>query len=433
VSVSAIAGWELATVHLARALPPPLAPPLQTLTSSASPSLRSERPLAAPSTHAPQPLPPPSASPPPPVSAPDDDDLVIDLGAHAMPVLGEAQRWRRDDERGILFNMRNRRLPSPSFDTACGTIIAPIPHADAASYHVVQLAPYFSRTRAQHGNLSIVHHMDLFLCDSSVVAPHDNQCMSTPYLSAAGPCFAMVWAYDKGALRPYSLPSDAGLRVGRGTRFTTMLLFVHYGLPYGGVSAQQLHEAGYSDSSGVRVSLARRPRSVDAWSFEFMQTNMAIPAHTPSIVTEFTSRMPAEAVEEVLGADIALGEGAISLRQVHAHAHHHAIRVSLLRLRDGRWSTLLELSPYCGYGECQRFHNLTDADLGGAPPQLRLGDALEFRCHFTNDEAVTLHYGLSAAMEMCGAIIVYTPHAHRYIPTWHGGNDGVQRMVGPAA
>ena len=66
--------------------------------------------------------------------------------------------------------------------------------------------------------------------------------------------------------------------------------------------------------------------------------------------------------------------------------------------------------------------------------ELRIGDALECRCLYTNTETSTLTYGLSARMEMCGPIIVYTPHnvSLPLRPTWFGGDQGTQKEKGAA-
>ena len=61
--------------------------------------------------------------------------------------------------------------------------------------------------------------------------------------------------------------------------------------------------------------------------------------------------------------------------------------------------------------------------------ELRIGDALECRCLYTNTETSTLTYGLSARMEMCGPVVVYTPHnvSPSLRPTWWGGAHGTQK------
>ena len=82
------------------------------------------------------------------------------------------------------------------------------------------------------------------------------------------------------------------------------------------------------DSSGVRVTLSRALRPHNAWSFEFMPYNMAIPPGAHAY--EYTSRVPPDALQRMLGDDLRRGNGTIRLRQVHAHAHTHATRVALI-------------------------------------------------------------------------------------------------------
>ena len=41
---------------------------------------------------------------------------------------------------------------------------------------------------------------------------------------------------------------------------------------------------------------------------------------------------------------------------------------------------------------------------------VREGDSLVFSCAFTNTRNFTIEYGVSNAQEMCGPIVLYTPH-----------------------
>jgi len=247
--------------------------------------------------------------------------------------------------------------------------------------------------------------MDIFLCNEHVLEPPDKDCMEDRFLDGQhGPCFAMIWAYDKGATKPFEAPAGSGFRVGPSTRFTTLLLQIHYQLPYDGLKAAALHARGYRDTSGVKVTLQARPR--DVWSFAFMETNMAIPADARN--AEYTSHMPAEAISHSLGHDITSAGGSIRLRLIHAHAHYHATAVSLHRHRHGQWEEIFKIDPYCGYGECQQFHELPEGT------DVRQGDALQFRCRYDNTEGVVVHYGLSAAQEMC-----MQPYIHTCIDLGH--------------
>jgi hypothetical protein len=367
-----------------------------------------------------------------------------------MPVIGEAGRWRTSKEHGLLFNMRNARV-STVYDTACAVKVVPIPHAASTSYQIVRLDPYASvytppleqqrtatstpsssssnATRGSFdGERTIVHHMDLFVCDSRMVnrPVPDQDCITNPWLSEKGPCYALLWAYDKGALAPHNLPSDAGLRVGRGTNYSVLMLQVHYQLPVdgpiGGVRAADLRASNYHDSSGIVVSLVDNLRARDAWSFEFIAYSMAVPARSTGVV--FASRLPSAEMQKMLAPDLKIGNGSVRLLQIHAHAHRHATRVRLQRTSSaGHTDTLFEINPYCGYGACQHFHDIPSM------PALRVGDSLAFECTYTNTEALTLTYGLSRGNEMCGPVLIYAPHDPSALPrkTWHDARDGYQR------
>ena len=144
---------------------------------------------------------------------------------------------------------------------------------------------------------------------------------------------------------------------------------------------------------------------------------------------EYGNRLQASDLARILGDDLRQAPGGvITLRQIHAHAHKHARSVSLRRTRNGQTTTLFEISTYCGYGSCQHFHDLT-ASASAAQPTIELGDALEFRCVYDNPDPYELGYGLSAMNEMCGPILVYTPHDPSLRPhvTWHDSDQGVMR------
>ena len=370
-----------------------------------------------------------------------------------MPILGEGHRWRNKYEHGVLFNMRNGDVAS-SMDTACGVMVLPVPDSLGSAYHITNLAPYVSTYHhPRAGDLSIVHHMDLFACDERMVAaPDDRHCMDDAWLGDSGPCYALMWAYDKGGLAPHALPRDAGFRIGAGTRFRTLLLQIHYLLPdigggadehhgvsdaHGGpvelLTAAELQRAGYHDTSGVHVELSRVLRPLDAWSFEFMSYNMRIPPGTTGL--EYANQLLEHDVLRILGDDLrSAPNGTLTLRQIHAHAHSHATKVMLLRTRSGRTETIFHLEPYCGYGSCQHFHDFATAAATStvplASPTIRAGDALEFRCVYDNDDQYELGYGLSAMNEMCGPILIYTPHDHRVRPrvTWNDSPNGLMRL-----
>lgn len=80
---------------------------------------------------------------------------------------------------------------------------------------------------------------------------------------------------------------------------------------------------------------------------------------------------------------------------------------------------LYDDSPFCGYGECQHFHDLP------ARADLRRGDSLQLACTFSNHEGLRLVVGVSRLQEMCGAAVIYSPNnLTRLVPAWYEGAIG---------
>ena len=80
----------------------------------------------------------------------------------------------------------------------------------------------------------VVHHMDVFLCDdklgSRFVSPGQCNTFQGFMHAISGPCYQMVFAYDKGA-SGFTLPDHVGLRLGEVTPYTTILMQIHYLMP----------------------------------------------------------------------------------------------------------------------------------------------------------------------------------------------------------
>jgi len=247
--------------------------------------------------------------------------------------------------------------------------------------------------------------MDIFWCDDRMQAPvPDISCAEVDGRThAGGPCYMMPWAYDKGALKPFELPGDAGFRVGAGTPFTRFILQIHYLLPPG-VAADVLAEEGYRDVSGVQLQLTSQLRPMNAGTFAWMDVRLRIPPLAPHHV--FTSSLTPPMIDELLSEQMALAGGSLLLRAAHLHAHSHATRVELYRIRDGVRLTLAVDDAYCGEGECQRFRTLP------AGSDVRQNDSLHQECTFRNAGKYPIDLGVGRNQEMCGPIVIYTPFDH---------------------
>ena len=80
----------------------------------------------------------------------------------------------------------------------------------------------------------LVHHIDLFLCDDLLKdrfrVPGECGSFSAFMHTAKGPCYQLLFAYDRGA-SGFRLPKDVGFAIGKGTPFTKLLLQIHYLMP----------------------------------------------------------------------------------------------------------------------------------------------------------------------------------------------------------
>ena len=98
-------------------------------------------------------------------------------------------------------------------DTACFTKLTPIPLAATTAYQIVRLEPYTSLFTPPHAptaagasdgtsgaggaaggssgaagaaGVSIVHHMDVFVCDDRMREPSDEECITDSWLGDNG-------------------------------------------------------------------------------------------------------------------------------------------------------------------------------------------------------------------------------------------------------
>jgi len=328
-----------------------------------------------------------------------------------LPVVGDAESQPGLDARDrIYMAFGNENLPK-KFDSSFNCKLYEMPQLQKAQ-HITRIEPIIDQS--VH-SLGIVHHIDLSFCSKSALKQVDasdpENCDGLEELMERGrPCYQMLWAYDRGAVAPYDTPADAGFRVGAGTPFEVLAMQIHYLAPEN-IDAAALAAQHYTDSSGVRLHLTESLRPHDLGTFAFMGTRMHVYPHTHN--QPFSVTASKELLLNALGEDFALakarGLDGLTLRQAHLHTHDAGKAVSLTRMRDGVSTVLIADHAYCGHGDCQHFKdlpgNLTTADM-----VVREGDSLVFTCAFSNDRNFTLLYGTANAQEMCGPIVLYTPH-----------------------
>ena len=163
--------------------------------------------------------------------------LIVDVGFHAQRLIGASEVWG-DSKLGLTFNIATKLGSAHPKEGAyaCKSIL--IPQSDSQAYHVTSLAPYVARTAR---GATMVHHMDIFFCDASIVTQSLSNKECVMYERNPN-CYPLVWAYDKGAFAPYDTPRDVGFAVGKGTPFRAIGLQVHYLMPRTESIAQLLAE-----------------------------------------------------------------------------------------------------------------------------------------------------------------------------------------------
>ena len=213
------------------------------------------------------------------------------------------------------------------------------------------------------------------------------------------------------------MPPRYGIVVGNGSAFTTIIYQIHFLAPPGKDTLEQLLQRQYVDSSMMFLHLSRRTHEhsvgVFTWHDQGRRTGavqqpmLAIPPTTGAELFEYVSLCdPACMLQTKFGWDLQTF-GAVRLVSAKLHAHSHARRMRLVHITPrGRRIDMLTLDPFCGYGECQQFHNLP-----ASLEPLRPGSSLELHCWFANPgpAATTIHYGVTNDGEMCAKILMYTP------------------------
>ena len=341
--------------------------------------------------------------------------LIVDVGFHAQQLVGASDVWG-DPKLGLTFNIATElgNVHPKEVAYSCKSIL--IPQSDSQAYHITSLAPYVARTAR---GATLVHHMDIFFCDASIVTQSVSNKECVMYENNPN-CYPLVWAYDKGAFEPYSTPPDVGFAVGKGTPFRAIGLQVHYLMPRTESTAQLLAER-FIDVSGVRLTLTSRVRPINAGTVSWMGASMRIPPGAASI--RHVSHFPKGKMEELFERDFAAAPGGVlTMHDVHMHAHAHAKKLTFAITRAGMSveEALVTLDPYCGEGSCQHFVRIPL----GARQELRRGDALSLICEFHNEEGLPLIYGVGWNQEMCGALLIYSPHVTPHDASEVGDSDG---------
>ena len=261
---------------------------------------------------------------------------------------------------------------------------------------------------------SIVHHMDIFACQPKIefqipenIQERNYWCSRNGFMTmnkqGAG-CSQMIWVHDKEALK-YKFPPGTGIRLGNNTGYTHFLLQIHYLLPKG---YRVGREDGFLDSSGFEISTGS-PGTLDSHLFAFIDPKMVISPGQKNY--HFSVHLSSSDLARIVGPDLKQF-GKIKPFAVHLHAHNYAKALWLDHIRNGKKiDEYGSLNPFHGYGPDQSFF-----DLPKNATSIRPGDSLTFNCVYdtTSVRNRMIRFGVGHGDEMCGPIILYTPHGKDY-------------------
>ena len=277
-------------------------------------------------------------------------------------------------------------------------------HTDS---HLVSIEPVVTNIPA-YG--SIVHHMDIFACQHSVMQEykdlknrrqHSRWCSHDSFLDTS--CKRLLWVYDRGAKR-FELPKNVGMLFGPSSGFDSLVLQMHYLLPKKFIIGQ---DQPLIDSSGFELVFDHTLRKKDAAIIGFLDFTINVPPGENAYV--FTNHIDSMSLATMVSSDF-LEYGKIIPFAVHLHAHDHTIAVRLEHYRGShKLKTYDYLKPFHGYGDDQTFRHLPK---DGVEPILP-GDSLSFICTFSNPASALrpIVYGVSHGDEMCAPILMYYPHS----------------------
>lgn len=300
-----------------------------------------------------------------------------------------------------------------------------------------------------HGGIEVVHHLDIYACDSGVDnLPDDyygegSRCVAINHASKNGPCYKLLFAYDRGA-KSFRMPDGAGITIGKGTRITRLGLELHFLTPENWPSTPYA-KAGVEDISGFRLHLVRgaalRPTSLG--SMAFVNDDFLVP---PSMgLWALQVLFTAAQMASLIGADMdASPNKGIQVVASHLHTHNYSVASFLDHMRGNKVLQRMRTHSTGGYGDVQTFEQLR-----GLKP-IRRGDALRYTCIYNTSHLVHplqprrkptgglsesdlrngVGYSLNAGGEMCAPLLLYQPTQHE-IPILGTNYKAVVSHSGP--
>lgn len=241
-------------------------------------------------------------------------------------------------------------------------------------HHIVQFEPLIS-------NPGIVHHMEVFHCETDVnvqIPLYSGDCDNLP--AAAKVCNRVISLWAMGA-SAFTYPPDAGLPIGGPEYNPYIRLEVHFNNP--------MLKSGLTDDSGLRIRLAKKLRKYDSAIMELgleYTDKMAIP--------QGILAFPVSGYCIAECTDRALPPAGITVFGSQLHTHLRGVRIMTRHFRDNIELPLLNRDDYYS-------HHFQEIRTLRRRPKVLPGDALVTTCYYdTRGYINTTLGGFSISDEM---------------------------------
>uniref|UniRef100_A0A8C6V7K9 Monooxygenase DBH like 1 n=1 Tax=Naja naja TaxID=35670 RepID=A0A8C6V7K9_NAJNA len=287
------------------------------------------------------------------------------------------------------FDLANQNVAIPEQDTTywCQMFKIPILHE---KHHVIKVEPLI-----QKGHESIVHHILLYQCSSSLndsVLDYGHECYHPNMPDSFLTCQTVIFAWAIGG-EGFIYPPHVGLSIGTALDPQYVLMEVHYDNPS--------YVEGMIDNSGLRLFYTANLRRYDAGVIEaglWVSLFHNIPPGMPEFVSE--GHCTLECLEEALDAEKPTG---IHVFAVLLHAH---LAGRALRMRHFRKGSELQLLAY----DDEFDFNFQEFQYLKEERTILPGDNLVTECHYSTLNRTDMTWGgFSTRNEMCLSYLVYYP------------------------
>ncbi|CAG7731030.1 unnamed protein product [Allacma fusca] len=309
--------------------------------------------------------------------------------ANPLPPVNPRTAWS--------FDILNKKVKIMPVETTYWCHIVKLPEDLRKRHHVVQF-----EANIQHGNEALVHHMEVFHCETDVnteMPLYSGPCEQSP--PEIKVCSRVIGAWAMGA-EPLRYPPQTGFPIG-GQNFNPYVrLEMHYNNP--------LLKPDWVDSSGMKFWVSEKLRQFDAGVMELgleYTDKMAIPPRFHNFqLTGICNR-------ECTSVGIPASGITVFASQLHTHLTGTRVVTRHFRMGEAESGTegrYIELPPL-NYDNHYSTHYQEIRQLKN-PTRILPGDVLLTTCEFdTVDRSEITLGGFAISDEMCVNYIHYYPRS----------------------